>query len=81
MQLNVMRYRRKWHTCHMLNKAWLPTDRRFDSIESVSRFAKVKGYGRVIVRQNTGKKDISQEVGGGKDSEERCSVGDTGSAV
>lgn len=81
MQLNVMRYRRKWHTCHIIKSAWLPTDRRFDSIDTVSRFAKVKGYSRVIVRQNAGKKDTSQEMGVREGLEERRCTGDGGSSV
>lgn len=81
MQLNVMRYRRKWHICHIIKNTWLPTDRRFDSIDAVSYFAKVKGYDRVIVRQNTGKKDSSSEVGNREGTQERCSNGDTGSTV
>lgn len=81
MQLNVMRYRRKWHICHIIKNTWLPTDKRFDSIDAVSYFAKVKGYDRVIVRQNQGKKDIAQEMGNREGSKERRGSRDARSSV
>lgn len=81
MQLNVMRYRRKWHICHILSNTWIPTERRFDSIDSVSKFAKAEGYDRVIVRQNQGKKDIAQEMGNREGSKERRGSRDARSSV
>lgn len=81
MQLNVMRYRRKWHVCRQLNNTWIPTKRRFDHIDNISRYAKSKGYDWVIVRQNTGKKDSSSEVGDGEGTQERSPNGDAGGSV